>query len=458
MEAAVPDRIAQELEKLIATPSGTEGTMSMGSRRVGTCLAVLLLGLLSPGIAAAASDDGDSGRACRQGDRGRLLRFERVASHPTAADARAYFDSWVEFYQDFYRFPANLPVDIDHGFDTYKVTYCNVDVAPPGTARPAPTVATGNVSVPRKAGPLSTVAYLHGTSVSFYDAPSNPNVFGELSENGESFDGPPSSAVFAGAGFIYVAPDYLGLGDSTVPRHRYFHAATEASSAADLLAASRDVLARLRVRRSDELFTFGFSQGGHAALALQRLLERRRVDVTATATVGGVFDVERFFLSGIANTTTLTVPLYVSYILLAYDDIYDVFDRPSDVFRQPYASTVPGLFDMQHFFDDVLAGMPPTTRELLTASYFRAVSSNPDDPLRVRLRQNAVDRWRAAAPIRFYHSPDDEEVPFEDVLVSVDRLRRRGADVSLRRLPGFDHVNSWVQAMPRAARYFRTLD
>jgi hypothetical protein len=83
-----------------------------------------------------------------------------------------------------------------------------------------------------------------------------------------------------------------------VPRHRYFHAATEASSAVDPLAASREVLRSLRVRRSGELFTFGFSQGDHAALALQRALEKRRVEVTATAMVGGVLDIERFFLSG----------------------------------------------------------------------------------------------------------------------------------------------------------------
>ena len=25
-------------------------------------------------------------------------------------------------------------------------------------------------------------------------------------------------------------------------------------------------------------------------------------------------------------------------------------------------------------------------------------------------------------------------------------------------LPGLDHVNSWIQAMPRAAEYFKTLD
>ena len=447
--------------------------MSRVLRWLGVCLAVLMLGLVGPGVAQAANGDrarlkdtgvrasdsgGDSSRRCRHGDRGRLLGFERVASHPTAADARAYFDSWIEFYQDFYHFPEDLAVDIEYGFDSYKVTYCTVDVVPPGGVRPAPTVATGNVSVPRKAGPLATVAYLHGTSPSFYDAPSNPNVVGELEARGESFDGPPSSAIFAGGGFLYIAPDYLGLGDSTVPRHRYFHAATEASSAADLLAASRGVLRSLGVKRSHELFTFGFSQGGHAALALHRLLERRGVEVTATAPVGGVFDVERFFLSSIANETTVTLPLAVAYLLLAYDDIYDVYERPSDVFREPYASTVPGLFDMRHFWDDILAGLPPTSRELLTASYFRAVRDNPDDPIRVRLRENAVDRWRPRAPIRVYHSPVDEEVSFEDMLVSVDRLRKRGADITVERLPGFDHVNSWIQAMPRAVRWFRTLD
>jgi hypothetical protein len=204
-------------------------------------------------------------------------------------------------------------------------------------------------SVPRRVGPLSTVSYLHGTSVSFYDAPSNPNVLGEFSENGESFD-----------------------------------------------------------------------------------------------------------LSSIADETTVTLPLYVSYILLAYDDIYNVYGQPSEVFRRPYASTVPGLFDMQHFFDDVLAGLPSTSRELLRASYFRAVSNNPDDPLRVRLRENAVDRWRPDAPIRVYHSPDDEEVFVEDMLVSVGRLRHRGADVTVTTLPGLDHVNSWIRAMPRAAGYFRS--
>jgi hypothetical protein len=158
-----------------------------------------------------------------------------------------------------------------------------------------------------------------------------------------------------------------------------------------------------------------------------------------------------------SHPTAVDARAYFDSWVEFYRDFYG-FPQPSDAFRRPFAATVPGLFDMQHFFDDVLASLPPTSRELLRPSFYADVSTDPNNPLRVRLRQNAVDQWRPDAPIRVYHSPDDEEVSFEDALVSVHRLRNRGADVSVRTLPGFDHVNSWVQAMPRAVRYFKTLD
>lgn len=92
------------------------------------------------------------------------------------------------------------------------------------------------------------------------------------------------------------------------------------------------------------------------------------------------------------------------------------------------------------------------------AGEYAEVTTNPRNPLRVRLRQNSVDRWRPHAPLRVYHSPDDEEVPYEDALASVERLRSRGANVTVEPLPGFDHNNSWIQAMPRAVTWFRSLD
>jgi pimeloyl-ACP methyl ester carboxylesterase len=432
--------------------------MNMNSLKLHRLVAPIS-GVIALTWATAAGVDASSAghRSCRQGDRGRLIGYEKVASHPTPLDARAHFEEWIAFYQDFFNFPPNLPVTFEYGFDSYKVTYCTDDAVLPGRSVARTTTVTGMVSVPRKSGPLPTVAYVHGTSTSFYDAPSNPNTFGDFNPRGESFEGPPATAVFAGNGFIHIAPDYLGLGDSSVPRHRYFHAATEASSAIDLLAASRRVLADLKARQDGRLFVFGFSQGGHSALALQRELERMHVKVDATAVVGGVFDAERFFLASLESETPF-VPLYVTYLLLAFDDIYDIYDSTAEVFRQPYATTVEGLFDMQHFFDDIAAELPPPVRDLLTPSYFAELTTNRDTPMRVRLRENAVDRLRLEAPVRVYHSPVDEEVAYDFTLISVERLRRRGATITVRTLPGFDHVNSWIQAMPRAVRWFHSIE
>jgi hypothetical protein len=77
--------------------------------------------------------------------------------------------------------------------------------------------------------------------------------------------------------------------------------------------------------------------------------------------------------------------------------------------------------------------------------------------LRVRLRQNAVDRWRPEAPVRAYQSTDDEEAPYDDALESVARLRHAGADATVQTLTGFDHINAWIQIMPSAVDWFRTL-
>jgi hypothetical protein len=49
-------------------------------------------------------------------------------------------------------------------------------------------------------------------------------------------------------------------------------------------------------------------------------------------------------------------------------------------------------------------------------------------------------------------------VPYDDALVSVDRLRRGGATITVRPFAGLDHANSWIQALPRAVQWFRTLE
>jgi hypothetical protein len=81
--------------------------------------AIALIALL---LATAPPASAEPTPTCRQRGSGPLIRYESVASYPTAAFARASFDEWIAFYQDFYQFPANLRETFEYGSDSYKVT------------------------------------------------------------------------------------------------------------------------------------------------------------------------------------------------------------------------------------------------------------------------------------------------------------------------------------------------
>ena len=62
--------------------------------------AIALAWAAEPGVDASAPVH----QTCRQGDRGRLIGYRQVASYPTLHDARAHFEAWIAFYQDYYQF------------------------------------------------------------------------------------------------------------------------------------------------------------------------------------------------------------------------------------------------------------------------------------------------------------------------------------------------------------------
>ena len=181
--------------------------------------------------------------------------------------------------------------------------------------------------------------------------------------------------------------------------------------------------------------------------------------MTGTATVGGIFDVEQWFLSLLASETTVTLPLYVSYILLAYDDIYDVYERT--IGRLPAALCLNRERAIRHA---ALLGRRPrrAAADLAGPPHVVLLRRASSRTRRIRCASAcARTRWTSGGrgrPCASTTATDDEEAPYEDALASVERLRSRGADVTVRTLPGFDHVNSWIQAMPRAVTWFRSLD
>jgi len=142
--------------------------------------------------------------------------------------------------------------------------------------------ASGLLAVPDfQASSFPLVVYQHGTVGEKSQIPSNLQ----------------SEAIIAMAcaslGYVTIAPDYLGLGDSR-GFHPYVHAETEASVAIDMLYALADFLPNISLTLSDKLFVTGYSQGGHAAMALARELEANYTQdfpLTAAAPMSGPYSI-----------------------------------------------------------------------------------------------------------------------------------------------------------------------
>ena len=330
----------------------------------------------------------------------------------------------------------------ERGISLYRVEYW--------TASPAGRLvqASGLVAFPRGPAPLrGVVSWQHGTASQRDAAPSTP----------DPYNGVVAAAVFAGHGYLLVAPDYLGLGTSTEP-HAYYHTASIAGSVVDLLRASRVVVAAAGRAWPEALFLVGFSQGGHATLAAQRALEAAPIPgltVRAAAPIAGPFD-----LAGISLPTALTgrsrfASLYLAWIATSYARVYGM---PLDsVVREPWARSAPPLFDGSHDGAAIVAALPANPRELLSPALLAAQASGGEHWFLARLAENSLLDWTPQAPIRLYYGERDVDVSPEEAVAFATRMRARGADVVAESVGDLDHDASILAAAPKVRAWFDSL-
>jgi hypothetical protein len=143
------------------------------------------------------------------------------------------------------------------GVSLYKIRYMTTDV------HNVVDTASGLLVVPDMSlnDALPMVVYQHGTTDGPMDVPSRL-----ASGRSESF-------AYGAMGYVTIATDYLGLGDHE-GIHPYVHAESQATAALDMIFA---VTEWFEVMTGEgwvgDLFVSGYSQGGHAAAALQKELE-----------------------------------------------------------------------------------------------------------------------------------------------------------------------------------------
>ncbi len=335
-------------------------------------------------------------------------------------------------------------ISADYPVDVFKLTYETFD------ARGQSTIASGAVCIPNGPATAPLASYQHGTVYLRSDAPSN-------SDADEQFLG----VVFASLGYIVTMPDYLGLGPESPALHPYLHARSEAVAAVDLLRAATEFLDSGSPSPNGQLFLCGYSQGGHATLALQRELELNHAaefPVTASAPMSGPHDLSGTMREQILSDEPYSSPGYIAYLLFGYNTVYHLFDSPSEVLRPPYDTTLPPLFDGEHTEAEINAAMPADPKQIFTPEYLADFTANSNNPFRLALRANDTYRWAPGAPTQLSHCAADTTVPATNSIVALAEMQARGATqvTLIDPAPTADHAEGAVPSFLAARDWFET--
>lgn len=370
------------------------------------------------------------------GARGELISFTLLRDYGEAS-----MDTVLTDIEDKSGYDLSVTSDVS----LYKVTYWTIDV------NEKPVRASGAVAIPDTPTNPALVSYQHSTATLKSNVPSG--------NNDEAWA---VLAVFAATGnYVVSMPDYLGLGDGE-GLHPYMHAATEASASLDMIRAARTLCNKQGVTLTNKLFVHGYSQGGHATMALAREIENMNspeFTMTAAAPGAGPYDLTGVELPFALNQPGPDTNTFLAYIVLAYRNIYGILSDLSLVFISPWDQNVPPLFDGKKDITDIADDLPSSPALLFTAGFIHDISNNIGVPFRDKLQQNNVWQWIPKTKMKLFHAKSDNIVSFQNSQETYDYMHTRGAPVTLVDLgDNMDHLGGFFYAIPAARLWFDTLN
>jgi hypothetical protein len=252
-------------------------------------------------------------------------------------------------------------------------------------------------------------------------------------------------AFFAAHGYIVIMPNYLGYDVSSLPYHPYLNAEVQAHDMIDgLQAGLAQVSAAGGVTESGQLFIAGYSQGGHVAMATDKVLERdfaQQLPVTAAAPMSGPYDLVNFADTVVSpdGVVNIGATLFMPYLLTSYQKSYgNIYESPSEVYQSPFDQSAPALFPTDTPVNTLMAdGLLPNdptfrllfgTGGLLTDSFRQ---SYPTSPFRAALETNTLLGFSPRAPMALCGGLDDPTVYFANSANAQADFASRGVSVPL---------------------------
>ncbi len=292
--------------------------------------------------------------------------------------------------------------------------------------------ASGLLFVPENhADPLPLLSYQHGTDVK------KDRVVGRKAEH-------TIALIFAADGYAVSMPDYLGLGKGE-GKHLYQHAETEATACIDMLRTVKVVSEKIGVTLDEnKLFLSGYSQGGHATMAMHKMIEEKfsgEFQVRASSPMSGVYDLYKTQDPIMFKQTRH--PFFLPYLILSYQEVYKFYDGDvRDIFKPPYDKIMLDLFSGEHGDYEVNKMLPSVPIDMIRDSFVQEYKTNPDFPFTKLLQKNSLYDWKPKAPVQLCYCKDDDIVLAGNSILAYETMKKNGVEHVYLRQAGkkFDHI------------------
>ncbi|HOO83277.1 MAG TPA: lipase family protein [Prolixibacteraceae bacterium] len=298
------------------------------------------------------------------------------------------------------------------------------------------------------------LSYQHGTIFTKAEAPS-------VNTNNEFM------TYLASTGMVIVIADYIGFGASNAEFHPYLHKQYTVNAVLDMIRASIEfVKIEKPCKINDQLFMFGYSQGGGATVAAMEAIENNAdnndLAVTAASAGSGAYDMAGF-RSWVLQQQRYTKPSFLVYLLESFKTYSDMNIDYSLIFKDEYAEKIPGLIDGQRTDNEVNDEIGSEYVQGLFNSDFinneTYLNNDAYEPMRIAFAQNKVNAWATNTPLKLFYGTIDEWVPGDQTMELLKEFRSLGvgSNVEMKPLNGMDHLTAFPQTLFDTMNWFLSL-
>ncbi len=236
----------------------------------------------------------------------------------------------------------------------------------------------------------------------------------------------PTALLMSGyAGFAFIAPDYLGFGDSKGEVHPYIMKKS-AQASLDMIRASIGYMTDNGILFNGQLYLSGYSEGGYVAMALAKEIQDKyssEFKLMGVAPMAGPYDIKALADADLQTNTPMVYPAFLAEIAYSYSKAYDI--NISDMVVKPDVFNNVPLFggDYDSVPIHVALGLADVANgdygfnthyanELFKSTFIDDYFSNANNELKIEFEQNSVYDWIPTMKMNIIQCVDDEIIPF----------------------------------------------